>query len=140
MHDAYRVDKGGKPTFDRVMRGLDVLRRHEVDWNVLTTIHAVNGDTAARQPVTELTLPAQTAGAPEARTEVQLRYVRGEGTVLEGDGPLFYDVLVRTVTAAEVRAWLERGERRYAKLIGRSVTFRQGEALIAGKIAPTPPC
>ena len=44
MHDAYRVDKGGKPTFDRVMRGLDVLRRHEVDWNVLTTIHAVNGD------------------------------------------------------------------------------------------------
>ena len=48
MHDAYRVDKGGKPTFDRVMRGLDVLKRHGVDWNVLTTIHAVNGDTAAR--------------------------------------------------------------------------------------------
>ena len=44
MHDAYRVDKGGKPTFDRVMRGLDVLKRHEVEWNVLTTIHAVNGD------------------------------------------------------------------------------------------------
>ena len=44
MHDAYRVDKGGKPTFDRVMRGLDVLKRHEVDWNVLTTVHAVNGD------------------------------------------------------------------------------------------------
>jgi len=44
MHDAYRVDKGGKPTFGRVMRGLEVLRRHEVDWNVLTTIHAVNGD------------------------------------------------------------------------------------------------
>ena len=44
MHDAYRVDKGGKPTFDRVMNGLDVLKRHEVDWNVLTTIHAVNGD------------------------------------------------------------------------------------------------
>ncbi|MGE5762477.1 MAG: anaerobic sulfatase maturase [Mycobacterium leprae] len=44
LHDAYRVDKGGKPTFDRVIRGLDVLRRHRVDWNVLTTIHAVNGD------------------------------------------------------------------------------------------------
>ena len=44
MHDAYRVDKGGKPTFDRVMRGLDVLKRHRVDWNVLTTIHAANGD------------------------------------------------------------------------------------------------
>jgi hypothetical protein len=44
MHDAYRVDKGGKPTFGRVMAGLDVLKRHGVDWNVLTTIHAVNGD------------------------------------------------------------------------------------------------
>jgi uncharacterized protein len=44
LHDAYRVDKGGKPTFDRVMRGFDVLRRHQVDWNVLTTIHAANGD------------------------------------------------------------------------------------------------
>ena len=44
MHDAYRVDKGGKPTFDRVLRGLEVLKRHGVEWNVLTTIHAVNGD------------------------------------------------------------------------------------------------
>jgi uncharacterized protein len=44
MHDAYRVDKGGKPTFDRVMRGLDVLRRHEVEWNALTTVNAANGD------------------------------------------------------------------------------------------------
>ena len=42
LHDAYRVDKGGKPTFERVMRGLDVLRRHGVDWNALTTIHAAN--------------------------------------------------------------------------------------------------
>ncbi len=44
MHDAYRVDKGGKPTFDRVVRGLDVLRRHRVDWNALTTVNAANGD------------------------------------------------------------------------------------------------
>jgi len=44
MHDAYRVDKGGKPTFDRVMAGLDVLKRHEIDWNVLTTVHARNAD------------------------------------------------------------------------------------------------
>ena len=44
MHDAYRVDKGGKPTSDRVLRGLEVLKRHGVEWNVLTTIHAVNGD------------------------------------------------------------------------------------------------
>jgi uncharacterized protein len=48
LHDAYRVDKGGKPTFDRVIRGLEVLQRHEVDWNVLTTIHAANGDHGRR--------------------------------------------------------------------------------------------
>jgi uncharacterized protein len=44
LHDAYRVDKGGKPTFDRVVRGLDALKRHEVDWNALTTVNAANGD------------------------------------------------------------------------------------------------
>jgi uncharacterized protein len=42
MHDAYRVDKGGKPTFDRVMRGLDRLRAHGVRWNALTTVHRAN--------------------------------------------------------------------------------------------------
>jgi uncharacterized protein len=44
MHDAYRVDKGGRPTFDRVLRGIAVLRRHGVDWNALTTVNAANGD------------------------------------------------------------------------------------------------
>lgn len=44
VHDRYRVDKGGKPTFNRVLRGLDHLRRHGVDWNVLTCVHATNGD------------------------------------------------------------------------------------------------
>jgi serine-type anaerobic sulfatase-maturating enzyme len=42
IHDAYRVDKGGKGSFDRVMAGLAVLRRHHVDWNALTTVHAAN--------------------------------------------------------------------------------------------------
>jgi serine-type anaerobic sulfatase-maturating enzyme len=31
LHDTYRVDKGGKGSFDRVMRGLAALRRHGVD-------------------------------------------------------------------------------------------------------------
>jgi len=44
LHDAYRVDKGGKPTFDRVMAGLEALQRHEVEWNALTTVNAANGD------------------------------------------------------------------------------------------------
>jgi uncharacterized protein len=44
IHDAYRVDKGGKGTFDRVMAGLGHLRDAGVDWNALTTIHAANQD------------------------------------------------------------------------------------------------
>jgi len=42
IHDTYRVDKGGKGSFDRVMAGLAHLRDAEVEWNALTTIHAAN--------------------------------------------------------------------------------------------------
>ena len=42
LHDAYRVDKGGQPTFDKVMRGIDVLSRHGVAFNTLTTVHHAN--------------------------------------------------------------------------------------------------
>jgi uncharacterized protein len=42
LHDAYRVDKGGQPTFDRVMAGLQLLRKHGVEFNTLTTVHRKN--------------------------------------------------------------------------------------------------
>ena len=42
LHDVYRRDKGGHPTFERVMAGLQLLQRHEVEYNVLTTVHAAN--------------------------------------------------------------------------------------------------
>lgn len=44
MHDAYRVDRGGKPTSERVLRGLATLRRHGVEFNTLTTLHRANAD------------------------------------------------------------------------------------------------
>ena len=44
LHDAYRVDKGGQPTFDRVMRGMETLNRHSVEFNTLTTVHRANAD------------------------------------------------------------------------------------------------
>lgn len=44
LHDIYRVDKGGQPTFDRVMRGLETLRRNDVQFNTLTTVHRGNAD------------------------------------------------------------------------------------------------
>jgi uncharacterized protein len=42
LHDAYRVNKGGKGSFEQVMAGLAHLRDAEVEWNALTTIHARN--------------------------------------------------------------------------------------------------
>ena len=42
LHDAYRVDAAGRPTFGRAMAGAALLREHEVDFNVLTTVHAAN--------------------------------------------------------------------------------------------------
>ncbi len=44
IHDTYRVTRGGRGSFDQVMRGLDALRAADVDWNVLTTVHAANAE------------------------------------------------------------------------------------------------
>ncbi len=44
MHDVYRVDKGGRPSSARVLRGLEYLKKHDVDVNILCTVHAANGD------------------------------------------------------------------------------------------------
>lgn len=44
LHDAYRVNKGGKGTFDEVMRGLRLLQKHGVEYNILTTVNRVNAD------------------------------------------------------------------------------------------------
>ncbi len=42
LHDAYRVDKRGKGSFERVMAGYEHLRTADVDVNVLCTVHAAN--------------------------------------------------------------------------------------------------
>ena len=42
VHDEYRTDKGGAPTHHNVMRGLAALRRHRVEYNILTTVNARN--------------------------------------------------------------------------------------------------
>jgi uncharacterized protein len=42
LHDTYRRGRDGGPTFDRVMDGLEILKAHDVAFNVLTTVHAAN--------------------------------------------------------------------------------------------------
>jgi len=38
VHDRYRRDRSGSGTFDRVMRGLKLLQKHEVEYNVLACV------------------------------------------------------------------------------------------------------
>jgi uncharacterized protein len=49
VHDAYRVTKGGRGSFEKVMRGLGHLRNAGVEFNALTTLHTAScATTAAR--------------------------------------------------------------------------------------------
>ncbi len=42
LHDRCRLDKGGAPSFDNVMRGLGYLKKHGVEFNTLTVLHRYN--------------------------------------------------------------------------------------------------
>lgn len=44
LHDAYRVDKQGRGSFERVMQGWKILKQHNVDFNILCTVNAANGN------------------------------------------------------------------------------------------------
>ena len=45
MHDAYRMKRNGAPTWEKVMIGIEMLDRYEVEWNAMAV---VNDITAAR--------------------------------------------------------------------------------------------
>ena len=42
LHDQYRVDKGGAPSFSKVMQGVECLKKHGVEFNTLTTVQKQN--------------------------------------------------------------------------------------------------
>ncbi len=44
LHDRYRVNKGGAPTFDKVMAAANLLRRVGVRFNTLTCVHRYNAE------------------------------------------------------------------------------------------------
>ena len=44
LHDTYRVDKRGRGSFTQVMQGWKILKKHEVEFNILCTVNAANGD------------------------------------------------------------------------------------------------
>jgi uncharacterized protein len=42
IHNTYRLDRGKQGTFDKVMKGLQYLKKHDVDVNILCTVNAAN--------------------------------------------------------------------------------------------------
>ena len=42
LHDRYRVDKGGTPSFDKVMQSVGYLKKHGVEFNTLTVVQRDN--------------------------------------------------------------------------------------------------
>src|SRR5690606_7050023 len=44
LHNRYRVDKQGRPTFSRVMAGVELLRKHKVEFNILCLLNNFNAD------------------------------------------------------------------------------------------------
>lgn len=44
FHDEYRRTPGDKPTFLSVMRGIQMLQRHGVEWNALAVVNDYNAD------------------------------------------------------------------------------------------------
>lgn len=42
LHDASRLTRRGKPTWEKVMHAIDLLERYQVEWNAMATVNAVN--------------------------------------------------------------------------------------------------
>lgn len=42
LHDAYRVRRNGAGSFEQVVRGIEILKRHRVEFNTLTCVNRVN--------------------------------------------------------------------------------------------------
>lgn len=44
FHDEFRKDKHGKPTFVKVMKGIELLKKHGVEYNVMAVVNDFNAD------------------------------------------------------------------------------------------------
>lgn len=44
FHDEYRRNAMGKPSFHQVMKGIDLLNKHGVEWNALAVVNDFNAD------------------------------------------------------------------------------------------------
>lgn len=44
FHDEYRRNKAGAPSFRKVMQGINLLKKHSVEWNALAVVNDFNAD------------------------------------------------------------------------------------------------
>jgi len=44
FHDEYRRARGGQPSFHKVMQGIEMLKKHGVEWNVMGVVNDFNAD------------------------------------------------------------------------------------------------
>lgn len=44
FHDEYRRMRGGQPSFNKVMKGIRLLNKYEVEWNAMAVVNDFNGD------------------------------------------------------------------------------------------------
>lgn len=44
LHDEYRITKNESPTFDKVMQAIELLKKHEIEWNALSVVNDYNAD------------------------------------------------------------------------------------------------
>lgn len=44
FHDEYRKNKQGKPSFMKVMQGIKLLKKHQVEWNAMAVVNDYNAD------------------------------------------------------------------------------------------------
>ncbi len=44
FHDEYRRNKAGAPSFHQVMKGIELLKKHGVEWNALAVVNDYNAD------------------------------------------------------------------------------------------------
>ena len=44
FHDEYRKNKQGKPSFVKVMQGINLLKKHGVEWNGMAVVNDYNAD------------------------------------------------------------------------------------------------
>ena len=43
-HDHYRVTPAGKPSWEKVMKGISLLKKHRVEWNAMAVVNAYNAE------------------------------------------------------------------------------------------------